>query len=384
MPILIVEHKGTQRAAILPERVLIGRRSMNNLVIDDPAVSRMHAWIDRIGEASHITDMRSRTGTRVDGQPPTQQQQLNDGDVIEIGPAKLRFFERDDIPAGLSRFEIPAEAKPSSRDAGIRFDCPQCTAPMWAAPQFAGHRGECTYCLEAFVVPGQPAARVSEQQTDASAVARSADSGKSTASGNGHATGVAVAPPLSREATPSIDFLGRRDWSHRPSAKPAPDQKAQPLNRCGVCQSNILPLEASTTCPSCGLHFHEECWQENYGCSAYGCSQVNVLKPPEVEAQEQAAADAEAAAAIVDDEPPPRTPWEFILLGISAVAVIVSAVSFGGASLLTLIASVVQMVRSRSDPHRKRGALLGAIALSVVGMATGAGVSYFLFVYGRR
>ena len=68
----------------------------------------------------------------------------------------------------------------------------------------------------------------------------------------------------------------------------------------------------------------------------------------------------------------------------SAVAVIISAISFGGASLLTLIASLIQMRRSRNDPQRKRGAQVGAIALSVVGMAAGIGLSYFLFVYGRR
>jgi hypothetical protein len=375
MAILLVDHKGQHRAAILPARVLIGRRSMNNLVIEDPAISRMHAWIDRQGNASYLTDMRSRTGTRINGRPATQQQRLHDGDIIEIGPVRLRFFESDVIPGGIDWFEIPAEGTPTERDPGIRFDCPHCQSPMWASLQFAGHKGECTYCGEPFVVPA-----VGEHARSLNAMVPSAAPVTAAVSGNGHShAATALAGRTGAE-----DFVGRRDWSRRPATTPAVEKEPARAHKCGVCQSNILPLEASTTCPSCGLHFHEECWQENYGCSAYGCSQVNVLKPPEVEAREQAAADAEAAAAIADDEPPPRTPWEFILLGVSAIAVIISAVSFGGASLLTFLASVGLFFRTRADSRRKSGALFGAIALSVVGMATGAGVSYFLFVYGRK
>jgi hypothetical protein len=366
MAILLVDHKGQHRAAILPARVLIGRRSMNNLVIEDPAISRMHAWIDRQGNASYLTDMRSRTGTRINGRPATLRQQLHDGDIIEIGPVRLRFFESDVIPGGIEWLEIPAEATLTERDPGIRFDCPHCQAPMWAAPQFAGHKGECTYCGKPFLVP-QPG----EHAKLIPAVSRHETATVSVASGNGHshaATSVAALPSrISEGAQLSDQDVGRKS-----------------AIKCGVCQSNILPLESNTICPSCGLHFHEECWQENYGCSAYGCSQVNILKPPEVEAQEQAAAEAEAAAAIADEEPPPRTPWEFILLGVSAVAVIISAVSFGGASLLTFLASIGLFFRSRGDPRRKSGALFGAVALSVVGIAAGAGVSYFLFVYGRK
>lgn len=47
---------------------------------------------------------------------------------------------------------------------------------------------------------------------------------------------------------------------------------------CSICQSFITDGEEIVTCPECDLPFHAECWQENMGCAAYGCPQVNVLK----------------------------------------------------------------------------------------------------------
>jgi predicted RNA-binding Zn-ribbon protein involved in translation (DUF1610 family) len=40
---------------------------------------------------------------------------------------------------------------------------------------------------------------------------------------------------------------------------------------CSVCQSVIIAGERVVSCPDCGLPFHEECWEENGGCSQYGC-----------------------------------------------------------------------------------------------------------------
>src|SRR5687768_17106186 len=109
MAVLILEFRNEKRAAQLPARVLIGRRSMNHLVINDPAVSRMHAWIDQLGADYYLTDMHSRTGTRINGQPVAhQQQQLNHGDLIEIGPAKLTFKDVGSLPLGIEPLELPA------------------------------------------------------------------------------------------------------------------------------------------------------------------------------------------------------------------------------------------------------------------------------------
>jgi len=40
---------------------------------------------------------------------------------------------------------------------------------------------------------------------------------------------------------------------------------------CSICQTTILGGETVVHCPDCSLPFHHECWEENRGCSQYGC-----------------------------------------------------------------------------------------------------------------
>jgi hypothetical protein len=59
---------------------------------------------------------------------------------------------------------------------------------------------------------------------------------------------------------------------------PAEEEQSVCPRQCGVCHSPILQGEQSVECSACHLPFHTDCWQENLGCSTYGCSQVNALK----------------------------------------------------------------------------------------------------------
>ena len=40
---------------------------------------------------------------------------------------------------------------------------------------------------------------------------------------------------------------------------------------CPYCQSKIKLDADFTVCPSCGTPHHKECWEENKGCTTYGC-----------------------------------------------------------------------------------------------------------------
>jgi hypothetical protein len=40
---------------------------------------------------------------------------------------------------------------------------------------------------------------------------------------------------------------------------------------CSICQTSIIAGEHILSCGYCTLPFHAECWDENRGCSAYGC-----------------------------------------------------------------------------------------------------------------
>lgn len=47
---------------------------------------------------------------------------------------------------------------------------------------------------------------------------------------------------------------------------------------CSICLSVIISGEEVVLCPYCQLPFHEECWNENKGCSAYGCPGVSEIE----------------------------------------------------------------------------------------------------------
>ena len=49
---------------------------------------------------------------------------------------------------------------------------------------------------------------------------------------------------------------------------------------CPVCGTPVESGDDKIVCPSCKVTFHQECWQDNKGCSTYGCKQVNILNPP--------------------------------------------------------------------------------------------------------
>jgi hypothetical protein len=56
------------------------------------------------------------------------------------------------------------------------------------------------------------------------------------------------------------------------TAQPAGDEAAG--LSCPICQTQVVRGEAIVACPSCSLSYHEECWNENRGCGAYGCAQA--------------------------------------------------------------------------------------------------------------
>jgi hypothetical protein len=322
MAILLIEHDGDILGSTLKGRVLIGRRSGNHVIVDDPAVSRIHAWIDTADQRFCVTDAGSRTGTFINGKRVQGKADLHDGDRIQVGPARLTFRARAALPAGVSQLDFfrhhaLADAGARNVDGGVLFDCSNCRAPLWIPSIHAGRLGKCRFCAAVVRIP-------------------------KPASGETHA-------------------------------------HASTLVACGVCQSPIHPGENTTTCPDCALTFHADCWHENFGCSAYGCSQVNVLSP-------------QTAVEVLDDDSAPGSPLavsqtdapddepgaggvapEHALLAGSVLGTLLGALTFGVPALLALIACAIHAKRS----HRTPALVFAAMALSVVGVVGGVAFSYY-------
>ena len=73
------------------ERVTVGREAHNQIVVDDPSVSREHATILPVGNDHILEDLRSANGTFVNGQKFSRRI-LQHGDVIEFRSFHLRYL----------------------------------------------------------------------------------------------------------------------------------------------------------------------------------------------------------------------------------------------------------------------------------------------------
>jgi len=73
------------------DRTTIGRRSHNDLVIDNLAVSGEHAVMIMSGHDVYLEDLGSTNGTTVNGQP-IKKHLLQHADTVEIGKYRLRFM----------------------------------------------------------------------------------------------------------------------------------------------------------------------------------------------------------------------------------------------------------------------------------------------------
>jgi hypothetical protein len=91
----------------------IGRRMDNNLVIDDPRVSRYHAQIRAIKGRYVIFDLNSTGGTYVNGQR-TNQTVLYPGDVISLAGLPV-IFGQDNPPAYTKGSTAPISPVSSER-----------------------------------------------------------------------------------------------------------------------------------------------------------------------------------------------------------------------------------------------------------------------------
>ncbi len=106
----IAEGKGRgQRFQFDASDVTIGRGAENDVVLNDPGVSRNHARIRQGVRGYELSDNGSANGTELNGSVIARATQLRDGDRIGVGPIIFRFEA--------VRAELPPMPAPSSDDA---------------------------------------------------------------------------------------------------------------------------------------------------------------------------------------------------------------------------------------------------------------------------
>ncbi|MGH6609736.1 MAG: FHA domain-containing protein [Burkholderiaceae bacterium] len=93
MPRLVLSLDGVvlREVGLAKDRTTIGRRSHNDIVIDNLAVSGEHSVIYTSSGEVYLEDLGSTNGTTVNGQP-IKKHLLQSGDSVEIGKYRLKFL----------------------------------------------------------------------------------------------------------------------------------------------------------------------------------------------------------------------------------------------------------------------------------------------------
>jgi pSer/pThr/pTyr-binding forkhead associated (FHA) protein len=148
------------------ERLGVGRDPANQIVINDPSVSREHAAIVAVGNDHILEDLGSANGTFVNG-TRMPRRILQHGDVVEFGAFNLRYLnsktatevelDRTMLIEGIAeaQAELPAdgEALPVQRTRPTRINFPKGRVHMVSGPR-AGTTIELDRVVATFGKPG--------------------------------------------------------------------------------------------------------------------------------------------------------------------------------------------------------------------------------------
>lgn len=89
--VILAERSGNVVFAIKGERITIGRDMHNDLVIDDPQISKYHAHVVLESEQLMIEDLESRNGVYLNGKKIHEKSILTNGALIKLGSTILKF-----------------------------------------------------------------------------------------------------------------------------------------------------------------------------------------------------------------------------------------------------------------------------------------------------
>ena len=103
MPKMIISLDGVvlREVQLTKDRVTLGRRPYNDIVIDHLAVSGEHALVQLLGSETFIEDLNSTNGTYINGKT-VKKQLLKNGDVIEVGKYRIQYVDEAGASGSLS------------------------------------------------------------------------------------------------------------------------------------------------------------------------------------------------------------------------------------------------------------------------------------------
>src|SRR6266436_2843846 len=97
--IITREDRGEDPKTIVTEGLKIGRLSDSDVWLNHPAVSRLHAGINRIEGYFYLINLSASSATALNGRviPFNEAEALADGDVVRIGPFFLNIEQTGEV-----------------------------------------------------------------------------------------------------------------------------------------------------------------------------------------------------------------------------------------------------------------------------------------------
>jgi pSer/pThr/pTyr-binding forkhead associated (FHA) protein len=99
---------GVRRVELAGGRVTVGKGDANDIALDDPTVSRLHATLEQFADGWCVSDLGSSNGTYLNGERILGQRRLRHGDEIRIGRSRLLFRSSADATASRTETEEAA------------------------------------------------------------------------------------------------------------------------------------------------------------------------------------------------------------------------------------------------------------------------------------
>jgi len=154
---------------------------------------------------------------------------------------------------------------------------------------------------------------------------------------------------------------------------------------CPYCRFPIKPGEEIVVCPACKVPHHAECWQENNGCTTYGCT-ATTTAPPSASPQPIARQPQQPGPFARPIQAPNYLEGQVEELNNRAnTAMWLSILGMFCCPILTIIGFIMGIVvlgevnRSRSMTHQPaRGRAIAAIVIASFGML----ISLAMFISG--
>jgi DNA-binding CsgD family transcriptional regulator len=109
----IVSAQRSWRVELRDNRTTLGKASENDIALDDPSVSHLHAVLERFPAGWCVTDLGSSNGTWLNGERIWSSRRVRHDDEIRIGQTRLLFRE----PTGAAEPETDVEDAPPALTA---------------------------------------------------------------------------------------------------------------------------------------------------------------------------------------------------------------------------------------------------------------------------